>query len=111
MDRAKALALLPVITAYANGLTIQHKSIISNTWVDVAKGGEFDEINFSDSPDRYRLKPEPKYVYEIVNRGGDVWWTSHNKEYAQKELDRANINGAQKPYKMRTYVEVLEDGT
>lgn len=113
MNRAKALALLPVITAYANGLPIQHKTIISNTWIDVVKGGDFDEVSFSDSADRYRLPPPPpKRLYRIEElEGNRVWWSSDDEQIAKRELDRANRLREYGKYVLRTYAEVLEDGT
>lgn len=47
--------LLPIITAFAEGKTIQH-CVRGGTWK------EFTDFDFADSPGYYRIKPEPKLV-------------------------------------------------
>lgn len=53
MTRDEAKAILPIIEAYSKGKTIQ-------IW-DESKWVDLDEATFSASPDKYRIKPEPKY--------------------------------------------------
>lgn len=61
MNRQQAKELLPIIQAFAEGKTIQYCCSNKNgipQWTDV----QFDEkVDFSDSPQRYRIKSEPKY--------------------------------------------------
>lgn len=53
MTPQRAKELLPIITAFAEGKTIQYLNT-SNEW-------EADEdLNFGSTPFRYRIKPEPK---------------------------------------------------
>ena len=53
MTRKEAKELLPIIQAYAEGNAIQ--LFDGGKWLDVY------ETDFHESPDKYRIKPEPKY--------------------------------------------------
>lgn len=61
MNRQQAKDLLPIIQAFAEGKTIQYCCSNKNgipQWTDV----QFNEkVDFSDSPQKYRIKPELKY--------------------------------------------------
>ena len=54
MTRKEARELLPLIQAYAEGKTIQRIDD-KNEWNDLCI------VNFDFSPNKYRIKPEPKY--------------------------------------------------
>lgn len=54
MTREEAAELLPIIKAYSEGKTIQQ--ISPTGWTDIE-----NECFFIISPDRLRIKPEPKY--------------------------------------------------
>ena len=56
MTREEAKELLPIIQAYAEGKIIQYNN--SFIWEDVSIK---ENLNFKDSPSKYRIKPEPKY--------------------------------------------------
>ena len=53
MTREETKELLPIMKAYSKGKIIQ-------IW-DESKWVDLDEVSFSASPDKYRIKPEPKY--------------------------------------------------
>ena len=53
MTREQAKELLPIIQAFAEGKTIQFLN--GGKWYDVY------DTDFYQSPDVYRIKPEPKY--------------------------------------------------
>ena len=53
MTREEVKEKLPIIQAFAEGKTIQFYN--GDEWADL------DEATFSASPDKYRIKPEPKY--------------------------------------------------
>lgn len=53
MTPAKAKALLPIITAFAEGKTVQ--VFCTDAWTDIADAG------FHEKPERYRIKPEPTW--------------------------------------------------
>lgn len=55
MTREETKELLPIMKAYSEGETIQIWNESKSKWVDL------DEASFSASPDKYRIKPEPKY--------------------------------------------------
>lgn len=57
MKRQQAKELLPIISAFAEGKTIQYYYGDAD-WVDIDPDGAAD---FSDNPSKYRIKPEPKY--------------------------------------------------
>lgn len=54
MNREQAKELLPIIQAFAEGKTIQVREDID--WCYLG-----NETDFNLSPQRYRIKPEPKY--------------------------------------------------
>lgn len=53
MTREQVKEMLPIMQAYAEGKTIQFWD--EGKWIDLF------ESDFYKSPDRYRIKPEPKY--------------------------------------------------
>ena len=53
MTREEVKEKLPIIKAFAEGKTIQIKN--KDKWADL------EEPDFRCSPDKYRIKPEPKY--------------------------------------------------
>lgn len=55
MNREHWKAMLPVITAFAEGKAVQTNCIGSN-WINSQ-----DELRFDDHPENYRIKPEPKW--------------------------------------------------
>lgn len=58
MTREQAKELLPIIQAFAEGKTIQFKSI-DDKWDDL--GNKEDKLSFDSPIHKYRIKPEPKY--------------------------------------------------
>ena len=53
MTREEAKEMLPIIQAFAEGKTIQF--LDGGKWLDLC------ESDFYESPERYRIKPEPNY--------------------------------------------------
>ena len=53
MTREEVKKMLPIMQAYAEGRTIQF--LDGGKWLDLC------ESDFYKSPERYRIKPEPKY--------------------------------------------------
>lgn len=60
MDREQAKELLPIIQAFAEGKTIQSKRI-NGTWIDLEMKTALNIISLIDQPQKYRIKPGPKY--------------------------------------------------
>lgn len=53
MTREEVKELLPIMQAFVEGKTIQF--LDGGKWLDLC------ETDFYESPDRYRIKPEPRY--------------------------------------------------
>ena len=68
MTREETRKLLPIMEAYSEGKTVQ-------IW-DESKWVNLDEVSFSTSPDKYRIKPEPKYrPFKSLE---ECWQEMHN---------------------------------
>lgn len=81
MTREQAKEMLPIIQAYAEGKTIQ--------FLDGCKWHDVYETDFYQSPDKYRIKPEPKYrpfktqeeCWNEMHKHPDFGWIIYNKKY------------------------------
>ena len=60
MDREQAKELLPIIQAFAEGKIIQSRRI-NGMWIDLEMKTALNIISLIDKPQKYRIKPEPKY--------------------------------------------------
>ena len=60
MDRQQAKELLPIIQAFAEGKIIQSRRI-NGMWIDLEMKTALNIISLIDEPQKYRIKPEPKY--------------------------------------------------
>lgn len=54
MNREEAKLMTPIIQAWGEGKTIQHRTSLSSPWIDTT----YEIMSFSDPPDHYRIKPE-----------------------------------------------------
>lgn len=68
MTREETRELLPIMKAYSEGKIIQ-------IW-DESKWVDLDEVSFSASPDKYRIKLEPKY--RPFKSREECWQEMHN---------------------------------
>ena len=81
MTREEAKELLPIIQAYAEGKNIQFLS--DGEWHDI------NQTDFTCYPDKYRIKPEPKYrpfktqeeCWSEMHKHPDFGWIIYNKKY------------------------------
>ena len=64
MNRQQAKELLPIIQAFAEGKTIQVKGP-DNRWYDYSGNRK---LKFDSDPQKYRIKPEPKYRPFVNNK-------------------------------------------
>lgn len=64
MNRSEAKELLPIIKAFAEGKTIQLKTV-DKGWQDI------HSASFDSNPKNYRIKPEPKY--RPFKNGEECW--------------------------------------
>lgn len=60
MDREQAKELLPIIQAFAEGKIIQSIRI-NGRWIDLDINTPLSNTTLIEEPQRYRIKPEPKY--------------------------------------------------
>lgn len=60
MNREQAKELLPIIQAFAEGKIIQSRRI-NGMWIDLEMKTALNIISLIDEPQKYRIKPEPKY--------------------------------------------------
>ena len=54
MNKENASQFLPLVQALADGKTIQVLGCDGSEWIDIR------EVKFSDNPEAYRIKPEPR---------------------------------------------------
>ena len=82
MTREEAKELLPIIQAWAEGKNIQFLS--DGEWHDI------NQADFTCYPDKYRIKPEPKYrpfndqeeCWNEMHKHSDFGWVkTHNTGY------------------------------
>ena len=111
MDRNNAKTYLDVIAAFANGKTIEHKSIGAGCW-------DIDENPSFAFPHQYRIKPQPKLVpftfednllfrdrWVVFNKTGSIWRIEgvvRNGVY---------INGFRYPYVLLFQEYKFDDGS
>lgn len=60
MDRKQAKELLPIIQAFAEGKIIQSRRI-NGMWIDLEMKTALNIISLINEPQKYRIKPKPKY--------------------------------------------------
>ena len=65
MTRKEVREMLPIMQAYAEGKAVQFLN--GDKWVDVY------EIDFCESADKYRIKPEPEPKYRLFKSKKECW--------------------------------------
>ena len=93
MTRKCAKALLPFITAYAEGKTIQVYDTVEQKWFDVGGDSGYTD-NFSEPIASYRIKPEPKLVPMTSDDFPPVFWlrrkSSQDITYLVQSIDTSD---------------------
>ena len=89
MTRENAKKLLPIITAYAAGKTIEYYSQTGDTfsWIDIS--GEGFTADFSSEAERYRIKPTKKWVDEVGAPGCPI----HGEMTVEKKDEESPEDG------------------
>ena len=95
MNRARAKELLPIIQAFAEGKEIQFNSV--NGWV-AHTSPSFD----SQSPDKFRIKPEPEVIYITKAMSGGIY-AFKKQEDAKRALTPIDYE-----YIAKKFIEVTE---
>lgn len=75
MNIQQAKELLPIISAFAEGETIQY--YIGADWIDVSPD---EAVDFSDNPSNYRIKPEPD-KNQLPIKDGDIMMTMGKRAF------------------------------
>lgn len=91
MNREQAKKILPIIQAFAEGKTIQIREDID--WCYLG-----NEADFNLSPQRYRIKPEPKYrpftnadeCWQEMQKHQPVGWLKDKEEGYKVTITRVN---------------------
>jgi len=68
MNKENAHLYLPLVQALAEGKTIQFNQ--GDAWIDAATNADFKWL---DSPDNYRVKPEPRTWSFWLDKKGNLW--------------------------------------
>lgn len=82
MKRQQAKELLPIISAFAEGKTIQY--YIDADWIDVNPDGAVD---FSDNPSNYRIKPDEN---QLPIKDGDIMMTMGKRAFIANGIIDSN---------------------
>lgn len=85
MNRERVKELLPVMQAFAEGKTIQHRTA-DDHWVD------FRDPNFTSKASEYRIKPEPQKFWAVFSNTGTLLF-SRMRPPAPTELSRWALYG------------------
>lgn len=103
MNREEAQALLPIITAFAEGKEIQinYGSSQNPNW------STNHNLVFDGNVEDYRVKPEPRTLWVISNRFNERIYSDNSEDRVKKELDRLNRGGTNSPYTLAKFVEQL----
>lgn len=87
MKRQQAKELLPIISAFAEGKTIQYYCKSENPhWIDIEPNEVNQNVDFSNDPSNYRIKSEPKYrpfanikeCWEEIQKHKPLGWIKSN---------------------------------
>ncbi len=77
MNRHTAKLFLPLVQALADGKTIRGRASAKHDWVDFEDG---EEVDFTDPPDHYQIKPEPFECYmNIYDTGSHIAWDTREE--------------------------------
>ena len=72
MNRERAKELLPIIQAFAEGKTVQHRSGENLQWITVDEVASFDMFELD-----WRIKPEPREFW-IIEDGDHTLKATHS---------------------------------
>lgn len=83
MDRSNAAKYLPLVQALADGKVLQIKAD-DNEWSDLSFRAD---IRFTEPPEDYRIKPEPKEVWLIYDSAGNFMFRTFTADGAKRLCD------------------------
>lgn len=101
MNKDNAKLYLPLVQALADGKVLQMKTY-SGIWADVRQDVA---LTFSNPASDYRIKPEPRKLYGVFNRHGDLIRSCVSMSDATNAVNRLQPVGRLGPYTVVTFVE------
>lgn len=119
MDRQQAKELLPIIQAFAEGKIIQSRRI-NGMWIDLEMKTALNIISLINEPQKYRIKPEPKYRpfkdaeecwCEMLKHEPFGWVIRNDYHVNIANLIRQSITFADNEGRNSSFSELLEDCT
>lgn len=96
MNASNAKDYLPLVQALADGRVIQHSPTGASPWWDDA-----EDLDFTDSPSNYRIKPEPKEIW--MNRYPNG--VESGPYDSEQEAHRLRANDTSIPVRYREVIE------
>ena len=103
MNRKQAKAMLPLITAFANGEEVQCKTFVGKDEWYTAEHFSFDGL-----PSYYRIKPKQPRTRFAVERVVDnrLWIITNDRAAAERHMKYIDPTGVE--YHIVEYVEVIK---
>ena len=128
MNREQAKKILPIIQAFAEGKIIQSIRI-NGRWIDLEMKDALNITRVIEEPQKYRIKPEPKYrsfkdaeeCWQEMQKHQPFGWVKDKEEGYKVTITRVNddentgimaINGKSE-WKLKELIEyyTFADGT
>ena len=97
MNKDNARDYLPLVQALADGKVIQGHMAYSGQWEDMT-----GNINFDGPASDYRIKPEPRDIFVVVDNDNDGSHLAYHSE------DDAIKDVGSRGFEVRRYREVIE---
>lgn len=119
MNREQAKELLPIIQAFAEDKIIQSKRI-NGMWLDLEMKDALNITRVIEEPQKYRIKPEPKYrpfanaeeCWQEMQKHQPFGWIRNKKTKEYELLQRvAPKNGVIDQYACAFKRWIFADGT
>lgn len=101
MNKDNAKLYLPLVQALADGKVLQMKTY-SGIWADVRQDVA---LTFSNPASDYRIKPEPRKLYGVFNRAGDLIKSCVSMADATGTVNWLLAGGSLGPHTIVTFVE------
>jgi len=79
MNKDNAHLYLPLVQALADGKVIQ----VSAGFKSARVWSDLENVEFTESPGRYRIKPEPREWWLVLDPKGRIWATFESEDAAR----------------------------
>ena len=99
MNREQAKKILPIIQAFAEGKIIQSRRI-NGMWIDLEMKDALNITRVIEEPQKYRIKPEPKYrsfkdaeeCWQEMQKHQPFGWVKDKEEEYKVAITKVNDN-------------------